>query len=167
MDKSNRTDIKKAILFIEELSWVLESRKGINLKKAISDLKELLNQQIKISSIADNYQSPNPNKHFLIGVLPKLFQDPYLFPTNESITNFATEVLKIKISRYTKRSKYELIGLIVCKTESLSDKNLSKLVTALSQITGNEDKLNKIRAEREKSNFSWNETIQKLTEKNR
>ena len=112
-----------------------------------------------MQSFARENKSPNPNKHFLIGVLPKLFQDSRLFPTNESIKNFAEDILRINISRFGKRSKYELIGLIVCQTESLSDVNLSKLVTALSQITGNEEKLNKIREERQKINFSWNETM--------
>lgn len=164
MNKSGINDIQKAILFIEELSWLLDSRKGLDLKEVVMILKNMINQQESINGLARSYKSPNPNKHFLIGVLPKLFQDSRLFPTNESISNFAKEILKIKVSRFEKRSKYELIGLIVCETDTLSDNELSKLVTALSQITGNEEKLNKIREERKKNNFSWNETIQRLTE---
>jgi hypothetical protein len=163
MNKDNQTVIKKAINFIEELSWLLDSRKGIDLKSVVSILQNTVHEQNKIQSFAKEYRSPNPNKHFLIGVLPKLFQDARLFPVNESIATFAEEILKINISRYEKRSKYELIGLIVCETESLSDEKLSNLVDALSQITGSEEKLEKFREERKKVNFSWNETIQKLT----
>lgn len=162
MNKENLS-IRKTIGFIEELSWLLESRKDIDLKKAISTLKDLVDEKSTIQMIAKDYKSPNPNKHFLIGVLPKLFQDSKLFPGNESIAKFAKEILQIEVSRFEKRSKYELIGLIVCKTESLSDEKLSNLVNALSQITGNEEKLEKIREESKMVNFSWNETIQKLT----
>ena len=163
MNKRSKTTIKKAIGFLEELSWLLDSRKDIDLKEVLSILQELAYQQNSIQSFAKAYKSPKPNKHFLIGVLPKLFQDTRLFPFNESIASFAKDVLQIDISRFGKRSKYELIGLIVCETESLSDQKLSKLVEALSQITGNEEKIEKIREERQKVDFSWNETIQKLT----
>lgn len=163
MNKNNQTTIKKAINFIEELSWLLDSRKGMDLKSVVSILQDTMQEQNTMQNFAKEYRSPNPNKHFLIGVLPKLFQDTRLFPVNESIATFAQEILKINISRYEKRSKYELIGLIVCETESLSDEKLSKLVDALSQITGSEEKLEKFREERKNVNFSWNETIQKLT----
>lgn len=162
-NKNNRITIKKAVGFLEELSWMLDPKKGIDLKKVVSVLKDTIDEQDSIVSFAKEYKSPNPNKHFLIGVLPRLFQDTRLFPVNESIATFAEEILKINISRYEKRSKYELIGLIVCETESLSDENLSNLVVALSQITGSEEKLEKFREERKSINFSWNETIQKLT----
>ncbi|MCP4744885.1 MAG: hypothetical protein GY874_01915 [Desulfobacteraceae bacterium] len=155
--------LKKATNFLEELSWLLDSRKGIDLKQVVSFLQESVKEQNKIKKFAKEYRSPNPNKHFLIGVLPRLFQDTRLFPLNESIAMFAEEVLEINISRHEKRSKYELIGLIVCKTESLSDEKLSNLVDALSQITGSEEKLEKFRQERKQVDFSWNETIQKLT----
>lgn len=163
MNKKNQLTIKKAIGFIEELSWLLDSRKGIDLKKIVSILQDTMHEQNSIENFAKEYRSPNPNKHFLIGVLPKLFQDTRIFPVNESIATFAKEILKINITRYEKRSKYELIGLIVCETESLSDKKLSDLVAALAQITDSEEKLEKIREERKNVNFSWNETIQKLT----
>jgi hypothetical protein len=163
MNKNDQIALKKAINFIEELSWLLDSKKGIDLKNIVSMLQGTVSEKNTIESFAKDYRSPNPNKHFLIGVLPKLFQDTRIFPSNESIAKFAEEILSINVSRYDKRSKYELIGLIICEAESLSDKRLSNLVTALSQITDSEEKLEKIREERKSINFSWNETIQKLT----
>lgn len=163
MTKKRLINLKRTIGFIEELSWLLDSRKGLDLKEVSLVLKEILDEQNTLHNFVQDFKSPNPNKHFLIGVLPKLFQDNHLFPTNENIANFAKDILHIDISRFEKRSKYELIGLIICETESLGDEQLSNLVTALSQITGNEEKLAKIREERKNVNFSWNETIQKLT----
>jgi len=165
MNKDRMKALKITIRFIEELSWLFETNKNLDLKKALIELENVVNDSNAVQNLAKEYQSPNPNKHFLIGVLPKLFQDIRLFPVNESIAKFAKEVLEIKVSRYEKRSKYELIGMIVCKTEELSDSKLENLVAALTQITGNDEKIQAIQKERETINFSWNETIQKLTSK--
>jgi hypothetical protein len=79
------------------------------------------------------------------------------------IAGFAEEVLGISVSRYEKRSKYELIGLIVCETDGLSDEKLNALVKALAEITKSEEKLNKMRHAQKSSDFSWNEAIQQLS----
>lgn len=165
MNKDKKKALKTTIRFIEELSWLFESNKGLDLKKSLSELEQTLEESNAIHNFAKEYKSPNPNKHFLIGVLPKLFQDSRLFPVNENIAKFAKEILGINVSRYEKRSKYELIGLIICETETLSDSKLSNLVEALAEITGNDEKIKSIQKERENINFSWNETIQKLTSK--
>lgn len=164
MNKSQRLELKKAIDFVEELIWLLESKKNVKLLEIPSLLRELLDGPSSAQTVGHKYASPNPNIHFLIGVLPRLFQDELLFPSNMAITNFAEEVLGISVTRYEKRSKYELIGLIVCETDNLSDQKLDKLVRALAQITGNEEKMNKVRAAQKSINFSWNETIQTLME---
>lgn len=163
MNKNDQLALKKAINFVEELSWLLDSKKGVDLKKIVSILQDTSSEYNVIENFAKEYRSPNPNKHFLIGVLPKLFQDLRIFPSNESIAKFAEEILSINVPRFEKRSKYELIGLIICETESLSDKKLSNLVSALSQITDSDEKIDRICEERKNINFSWNETIQKLT----
>jgi hypothetical protein len=55
-------------------------------------------------------QSIDPNKHFLIEVLPRLFQDRSSFPQNEDIADFAGTALGLQMSRAEKRSRYEIIG---------------------------------------------------------
>jgi hypothetical protein len=84
------------------------------------------------------YVSKNPNVHFLVGALPTIFSDERLFASNEDITDFASEALNLSISRWEKRSRYELIGLIVCETTKLDDERLSKLVSALSILIGDD-----------------------------
>ncbi len=163
MKKHKNINLIRTIKFLEELSWLLESRRDLNLKSVVSYLNNLASEHEVIHDISEGYKSPNPNKHFLIGVLPRLFQDKNLFPTNESIINFAQEVLNVKISRAGKRSRYEIIGRIVCETEALNDNKLSSLVKALSQIINSDEKLEEFRKERKNTDFSWNQTIQRLT----
>lgn len=161
---SNETKLKYAIDFIEELSWLLEAKQKLNLNEIPDILRNKLLLSNDVSSIADKYASPNPNIHYLIGVLPRLFQDKKLFSKNEDIASFANEVLGIEINRIEKRSKYELIGLIACEANELDDNQLKDLVSSLSIITGNNDKLTQMAKEKQSTGFSWNETIRRLAD---
>lgn len=160
---SDDTKVKHAIDLIEELSWLLDSKKKLKL----SEIPEILRNQLlannSVISAANKYESPNPNIHYLIGVLPRLFQDKKLFPKNEDIASFANDVLGIGVSRVEKRSQYELIGMVVCECNNLDDSKLEDMVNALVAITGNSEKINRF-AEVRKTGFSWNETIRKLAE---
>lgn len=163
---SEETQIKYAIDFIEELSWLFESRRRLNLSGISDVLRKRLLPASKVLDSSAAYVSPNPNIHYLIGILPRLFQDENLFLKNEEIAEFAKEVLGIEISRVEKRSKYELIGLIVCQTNELNDEKLDEMVRSLSHIAGNNDKLNLMASEKESTGFSWNEAIRKLATQN-
>lgn len=159
MDKASEKKLSQAINLIEELSWLLDS-KSIKLKDVPNVLRNNLISG-KSSSVS-RYNSINPNKNFLIGVLPNLFQDLELFKTNNDLIEFANVVLRISISRAEKRSRYELIGLIVCEVRNLNDHNLNVLVEALDTLTNSEEKLKKFKENRKKANFSWNDAISEL-----
>lgn len=155
------TKVKYAIDFIEELSWLLESKKKLKL----SEIPEILrNQPSNASSInaASKYVSPNPNIHNLIGVLPLLFKDTKLFSKNDEIAAFAEEVLGIEISRADKRSRYELIGRIVCECSDLNDKTLETLVDALAILTGSNSGIEQVLKQKSEVDFSWNNMIRKI-----
>lgn len=162
LDNSKRRKITHALNFLEELSWLLDSRKAVDLKELPKLLMSILDSDLS-NSIAPKYTSENENKNILVGILPNLFLDSELFKSNNDLVDFAESVLKIGIARWEKRSRYEIIGLIVCTVPSLNDSDLTKLVEALVLIAGNKDKLSQIKEAKENANFSWNETIQKLT----
>jgi hypothetical protein len=162
IDPNRRKKVKLAINFIEELSWLLDNKKNIDLKELPFILREIIdgNQNIPTNN---KYESQNQNKNYLIGILPNLFQDFDLFKTNLDLSDFAENVLHIPVNRAEKRSRYELIGLIVCEVINLDDSSLSNLVDALGKITGNHDNLKKFKEQKKKANFSWNEAIQQLS----
>ncbi len=162
IDQSKRKKITQAINFVEELSWLLDSKKSVDFKEIPSLLRNLLESNSPIA-VNEKYSSPNPNKNYLIGVLPNLFQDTDLFKTNIDLADFAETILKISVSRAEKRSKYELIGLIVCEVTNLNETNLTSLVEALSNISGSNEKLKQIKEAKKKANFSWNEAIKTLS----
>lgn len=160
--KNDSIKIKHAIDFIEELSWFLESKSRIKL----SEIPELLRNNIDTTSassvILNQRNAISSNTHYLIGVLPKILQDTIVFPKNDDICNFAEEVLKINVSRKDKRSRYELIGLIVCECDNLNESSLEDLVAAVSQKSNSDMFISEIAKEKDSVGFSWNETIRKM-----
>lgn len=160
MEKAKNKKIKQAINLIEELSWLLE-RNNIKLREIPEILRDIINNDDNV--VSNKYKSNNPNKNYLIGILPNLFQDQDLFKTNSELIEFSTKILKVPISRPDKRSRYELIGLIVCEVRNLNDYDLDVLVEALAEISTNEDKLKKIKEDKKKSNFSWNDAIYEIS----
>jgi hypothetical protein len=162
LDQNKKRKINQAINLIEDLSWLIDSKKTIDIKEVPALLRSLLESNVPASG-SNKYESPNPNKNYLIGILPNLFQDLDLFKTNLDLADFAENVLQIPVSRAEKRSKYELIGLIVCEVINLNESNLSNLVDALSKLTGNIESLKKIKEAKKLANFSWNDAIQELS----
>lgn len=154
---SKKRDLQALQKFLEELSWVLSSHSNLDFKGLASFAVE--------SSLGNkliSHAPKNPNIHFLVGALPSAFSDIKVFPSNMDIAEFASETLDIPpISRWEKRSRYELIGFIVCETLKLNDIKLEKLVSALSKIISS-DSAQKLMRERKKKHLTWNEVIQML-----
>ena len=114
------------------------------------------------STVAKTYQSSDPNKRFLIGTLPRLLLDRDLFPANEDIVDFAAVALRLEMTRSEKRARHEIIGKIVCETDTLDEKQLTDLVKALEKLVGNKERLSVMIEKKKSGTFSWNETLQEL-----
>lgn len=156
-------DRKKFESFLEELSWLLSSYYNLDFKA----LSEYINQRRptplpQVQSTMGNYLSMvDPNKRFLVGVLPQLFMDRGLFPANDDIAQFANTVMKIDTPHYEKKSRFELIGTIVCRTYQLNDTELQELVKALTTLLSDKENARAI-ITRKRNLFGWNTIIQEL-----
>lgn len=162
MDKNKKNKINQAINFIEELSWLLDNKKNLSLKDSVILLKELIDNvnSNQLGLFSDNIR--RSNKRVLVGILPELLQDEELFKSTSEMLDFAESVLKLKVSRASKRSRNEYIGWIVCELSNLNDSQMISFVDSLEEIAGNEFKLKQIKEAKKQPNFSWNETISKL-----
>lgn len=163
-DKSqlSSTQLKKTSMMLDDLVWSLQKIDISQLKSASDLFRAYLARADVSSSVAQTYKSSSPNKNFLIGVLPRLFQDKKLFPQNEDIADFASVALKLEMSRTEKRSRYEIIGKVVCETDSLDEIDLTSLVQALERLVENKDRLTQMAEKKRAGSFSWNETLQEL-----
>jgi len=154
----NKNNLIKTANFIEEFSWFLKSKKNINLEETVNILREITVEKHKENN------SRNTNVNELVGVLPFLFQDKELFKYNKDIIEFAENLFKIKITRQNKRTRYELIGLIVTEVTTLNKENLNKLIRALSLITNDISVLKEIKNAKKDINFNWNQAISNLNQ---
>ena len=155
-------DEKRAMAFLEEFAWLLSSYPRLDFRV----LPDILRGNVVSGSAArtavGGYASSNPNKQFLVGALPRVLTDETLFPTNEDIAQFAQSVMDLTVPRFGKKSKYEIIGHIVCETDRLDDRRLSKLVSALAALTEGDDRTRSLITQRKAEHFGWNEIIQEL-----
>lgn len=160
MNDINKKDLLQIANFIEELSWLIKSKKNISLENMSNTIRNIYFDKAPIINL--NKDSSFEVKR-LVGILPFLFQDKDLFSTNKDIIEFAENLFGIYISRHDKRSRYELIGLIVTEIAKLKDNNnIIKVIDTLSELTNDNEKLSVIKKEKKNIDFSWNETINKL-----
>lgn len=161
-----KNDSARATRFLEELSWLFQSHSDIDTRSISKALADAAKQRIVREGFS-SFALPNPNIHFLVGILPLVLRDEFLFPSNGSIADFASSALGMPMMRWEKKSKFELIGEIVCNTIDLDDRELSKLVEALSALANGDSLAKAIVRDAHKSKRGWNEIIQSLLTQHR
>lgn len=158
-----RSDPRALTKFVEELSWLMSSYEDLDFRalgELASDFRRVDRAALTLHERAGGRRVPSAN--FLVGVLPKLFTDQKLFPNNEDIVEFAYSILDINLSRWEKKSRYELIGLIVCQTEQSTEHRIDMLIQALAAMVDDRGLARSEAATQRRSGASWNEVIQKL-----
>ena len=157
---TKRSDPRTLARFVEELSWLLSSYDELDFK-ALGDLSSTFFEISRHSSLVS--KSPrSKTAQTLVGVLPSFFLDLELFPTNEDIIEFSQMALGINIPRWQKKSKFELIGHIVCHTDQASPEYISRVMAALDEALSEQGTARKKLTKERKSGRSWNEVIQSM-----
>jgi hypothetical protein len=158
--KSN--DVKKVQSFLEEFSWLLSMYSNLDFRTMPKVVKNSFSSSSEASKAMKDYMPVNPNMQFLTGVLPSVFMDDGVFSSAEEIAQFAKSVLRLQLKSYQKKSRYELIGTIVCNTIILNDSDLNELVKALTLLLNKGEKAKKIISQGKRNLFGWNQIIQEL-----
>lgn len=153
--------LKRSSVALEDLLFALKKFDPDQLGVALQVLRRAVDDADSGAGIGE-FQSPNPNKHFLIGALPRLLLDRRLFPSNDDIAIFSKEALRFEIARHEKLARQDLIGRIVCRADKLHDEGLTTLVTALEGLVNDQDQIDAVIAQKRSGSFSWNEAIQNL-----
>lgn len=156
-----RSDPRTLARFVEELSWLLASYEELDFKALGNMSSEFISFSRSSSDLLSRSRRP-PTVHLLVGILPNFLVDLSLFPANEDIVEFAQSALGIGMTRWQKKSRYELIGQIVCHTNEASPAMLERLMTVLEQATDETSATRKKMASDRRSGRSWNEVIQSL-----
>lgn len=162
--EKNEQNVDKFLNFAEELSWLLDNYKGLKIEETVLHIKNMINND-EISFFKEDFgYKKHKSIRSLVGIFPELFQNKSLFPTNQSIIEFANEVLQMNINPFKNRSKTEIIGEIVCTTYNLTETEVEKVVNALNKMVDNENIVKSVKEMKNEDTFSWNEIIQKLAE---
>ncbi|CRM98897.1 hypothetical protein [Pseudomonas sp. 34 E 7] len=159
----SKNEINKAKRFLEEFSWLMESYNKVDLKSIAKLIEDLPSEPIPLKLGVRTKEKIQPKINFLTGVLPSLFMDTQLFKSNEDISDFASSVLGVQVPRSHKKSRFEIIGHIVCETITLDEKGVDRVVTALSILSSDELKRKQIASKKNEGFFGWNEVISELS----
>lgn len=154
--------LHKASMALENIALALKEIRAEQLLEA-ADTVALLAKSTSVAGGRPRSEHGDPNKRYLVGVLPSLLQDKELFPQNDDIVEFASDALGLQMNRSEKRSRYEIIGKVICETEFLDGKRLERVVKALESAVGDAGTFEELKSRKRAGNFSWNETIQFLT----
>lgn len=158
MKTKDKNRMLQAANFVEELSWLLNSKKNIDLE----GISQILRTQVESNKSPLANEKYLNNRNHLVGILPFLFQDKEIFKVNKDIVEFAENLFDIEISRADRRSQYELIGLVVTEITKVNESKLYSIMDALSVLTESDEKLMKFRKQRKDIDFSWNDAIANL-----
>ena len=160
-----RSDPKTLARGVEELSWLLSSYEELDFKALGNMSSELVAFSRSSSELATRSQRP-PAVRLLVGVLPNFLTETDLFPSNEDIVEFAEAALGINITRWQKRSRYELIGNIVVHINEASRAKVERLMGVLELALDDRGSTKRrMKSDRELGR-SWNEVIQSLVRDN-
>ncbi|MDO5978793.1 hypothetical protein [Flavivirga spongiicola] len=158
----NDNEIKKIFNFLEELSWVFKSHKNVDLNDFLNEIR--INQNIRNSIMHGTInESRLSEKDRLIGILPKLLNDKKLFSRNSDLIDFAESTFNISISRPEKRSRYEIIGLVIIEILELKNNRVLDITDAIQSLTSNTKFKTMLKKKKNSPNFSWNEAIREIT----
>lgn len=165
---SKRSEPRTLLKFVEELAWLLSSYEDLDFRALGSLGAEVARSQKAVSNLKNHSNTHRaPTAQLLVGTLPGLLTDEVLFPQNEDIVEFSVVALGINIPRWKKKSKYELIGHIVCHTDTADQFRLDSLVHILNSMVSDRGEIKRDLEAQRKSGLSWNEVIQKLLNTNR
>ena len=165
--RNTKNSLERSLGFLEELTWLLETYRDVDAKSVRDIRSQVMHGFLLQGESLQRFRPENPNVFFLVGTLPAFFMDEDIFASNEDISEFARDTLGIEISRWEKKSKFEIIGHIVCIAATLDDRSIDRVVLALEKVAARDYGARTLIQERKKTGLSWNEVIQELNREQR
>ncbi len=125
MRKETKEIIYIVLDFLE--SFARTTRDNRNLiyvnEKTLKDVKKELFYLLEQTEKNTSHRTID-KKIELIGILPSILINKNKFPTNESIVKLAEKSLNLKIPNWNKKSRNEIIGIVIAK---IAEKDIAEL----------------------------------------
>ena len=136
MRKETKEIIYIVLDFLE--SFARTSKVNRNLiyvnKTVLEDVKKELFSLLEQAEKTKSYRTVD-KKTELIGTLPSVLIDKNKFPTNESIVKLVEKSLNLKISNWKKKSRSEIIGILIAKIAEKDVSELNLFIKAWKEFT--------------------------------
>jgi len=164
-DLSEADTALKTLDLLQELVWAIRSRESTELFEGVSHLRNLALNEKMLRRKSNRSAMPRNKQNdlkALVGSMSLVLADTELFPANEDIAKFASEALQITIARWEKRSRYEMIGMLIMESINASPERLREVGDLLNKISDESDSMEKIKLSARQTGFSWNEAIRSL-----
>ncbi len=146
---------------MEELSWLLKSFEDLDYT-ALSDFSHDMQFLLSRSSRMQKKGWERRDTAVLVGILPDFLMDTTLFPTNEGIVEFSDAALGLSIGRWQKKSRYEIIGQIVCHANDASPNKIRTLSGLIEEMQDNGGSIRMAIEANRKQGHSWSQVIGRL-----
>ncbi|MCA0849198.1 hypothetical protein [Salipiger thiooxidans] len=159
--QKKRSDPRELARFVEELSWLLKSFEDIDYN-ALSNFSHQAELFISNSEKFRPSSSVDQNSMVLVGILPNFLMDTKLFPVNEGIVEFAEAALGLPLRRWQKKSRYEIIGQIVCHANEASPEKIARLSEIIEEMHDNQTSIRNVIETNREQGRSWSEVIGRL-----
>lgn len=136
MRKETKEIIYIVLDFLE--SFARTSRDNRNLiyvnEKTLKDVKKELFYLLEQTEKNISHKTLD-KKIELIGILPSILINKNKFPTNESIVKLAEKSLNLKIPNWKKKSRNEIIGIVIAKIAEKDVAELDLFIKAWKKFT--------------------------------
>jgi hypothetical protein len=135
-------EIRSAIFDIERMLKRLENRTAQISERIADKQNQVLSSNACLSSsfMINSGNRDISSKKLLIGELPTVLLSTKFFPDNERLIGFAKKSLKLPISVARKRSRREIIGIIITEVEKLDLKEITAFRNILDIVLKEEPK---------------------------
>jgi len=160
MEKGNLNEFRDVLFILRDRIHrltILLREMDISLKdieKEIRYSKMLLDEIREKIPVMKNEKERD--KFSLIGKLPMVLLSKEYFPDNKALIDFARESLELPVSIRRKRSRREIIGVIITEVASLDSKKISEFRKILDEV------LSKRPTTRESFFKEWEKAIKSL-----
>ncbi|MNJ22536.1 hypothetical protein D3C77_169090 [compost metagenome] len=163
-EQSEADTALKTLDLLQELIWAIRSRESTELSEGVSYLRNLASNEKMTRNRAGRpmLRDRQSDLKALVGSMSLVLADTELFPANEDIAKFAVEALQIPISRWEKRSRYEMIGMLIMESINARPERLRDVGRLLNKISNESDSMDVIKKSSRQVGFSWNEAIRSL-----
>lgn len=154
-----RRSEERFLKFLRELLSLISKLDKRELQTFRRTFEDLVISREKLNEPMQGYlfRQENDAKTQIIGGLPKVLLSEKYFPYNLDIDSFARIHLGIKIPHPNKKSRPELIGIVVTKVAEMKPKELSNFNKILNRVLKRVD-----RGKVDDFFLEWEKTIQNI-----